>query len=168
MTAKFNPNHNTKTLSIPAEIVEKTALKQAGSISVHGTDAALLLTATEMTPMEMAKAIEMFQVAAASLTDRLEDIGDSLAKYFASVDVLLDGINIFFPNELLRAAGFRMKGPLDIHMDQGQIYIEESEPDDADDPLDHVPDFLVDELENRGIANNILSSVLQMEDRFSE
>ena len=65
---------NADALVIPAEIVSRTSLLEAGDIDAYGTNAALLLLGQEMTPMEIVQAADMLHNAVRGLCDRLKNI----------------------------------------------------------------------------------------------
>ncbi len=162
---------NTDTLVIPAEIVSRTALLKAGDIDAYGTDAALLLLGQEMTPMEIVRAADMLHSAVRGLCDRLKSICQAVPDLNIQVEYSPDGIDIHLPKDVLESAGFRPHTLLDIDIDEGELYIHQTDEgiwDDEEDPLEQTPDFILDVLEDRGVSLDTLARVLQMEEKFHE
>ncbi len=165
---------NADALVIPAEIVSRTSLLEAGDIDAYGTNAALLLLGQEMTPMEIVQAADMLHNAVRGLCDRLKNICQAVQDCSIHVEYAPDGVHISLSKALLESAGFCMNTLLDIDIDDGELYIhqacEEDEENEGeeDDPLEQAPDFLLNIMEDRGVSLDTLGYVLQMEEKFRE
>lgn len=168
MRKTFKPEHCTRSLIIPPEIVGKTELKNADSIDAYGTDAALLLMDEAMTPMEMVKTADMLHTAVMDLVDRLAGIGQTAADFSVEVHYTPDSVSITIPKPLFENAGIPLNTPLTVDVDEGEIYITEAFDGEDDDPLEHVPEYLKDVLGDRGLPPGLLGCLLRMEEKFHE
>lgn len=157
MKTEFAPANIVKGLYIPAAISDSTSLKDASSIGVYACDSTILLLNKKMTPWRLVETIDMLNTVVNDLILRVE----SAAKDFEN-----NCRQIYIPEELLLEAGIQDGAPLDILCDEGEIYITISA--EEDDPLDHLPGFLYEFLDDEGLDHNALRLFLNSEEAVHE
>lgn len=157
MKTKFAPSRINKGLYIPAEISDKTSLKDADSIDVYACDSAILLLDKRLTPWQLVKAVDMLNTVVTELIIRLEKAAHGFEDNCRQICV---------PEELLIEAGILFGAPLDILCDDGEIYITVA--DEEDDALEHLPRFLYEFLDDEGLNHNALRLFMNSEEAIYE
>lgn len=157
MKTEFAPANIVKGLYIPSAISDNTSLKDAASIEVYACDSAILLLDKKLNPWQLVEAVDMLNTAVTELIIRLEKAASSFED---------NCHQIFVPKELLIEAGIPDGAPLDILCDEGEIYITVS--DEEDDPLEHLPRFLYEFLDDEGLDHNALRQFLNSEEAAHE
>lgn len=156
MKIEFTPSPITKGLYIPPELSDKTSLKDADSIDVYACDSAILLLDKKMNPWQLVKAVDMLNTVATSLIMRLRNAARDYEESCRQISV---------PEELLKLADIPFGAPLDISAGDGEIYISVAE---EDDPLEHLPRFLREFLDDEDLDSAALSLFLNSEESIYE
>lgn len=156
MKIEFTPSPITKGLYIPPELSDKTSLKDADSIEVYACNSAMLMLDKKMNPWQLVKAIDMLDAVATSLIMRLKRAARDYEESCRQISV---------PEELLKLADIPFGAPLDISAGDGEIYISIAE---EDDPLEHLPRFLREFLDDEDLDSAALSLFLNSEDTVHE
>lgn len=157
MKTVFAPSPITKGLYIPPEISDNTSLKDAGSIDVYACNSAILLLDKKMNPWQIVEALDMLNTITNALILRIEQA----AREFED-----DCRQICIPQELLDKAGIPDGTPLDILYDDGEIYITVSM--EEDDPLERLPGFLYELLDDDDLDHGALRLFLSSEEPVHE
>ena len=171
MKTSFKPIPADNGLHIPQEFTDKTGLKDAADVDLLCNEGFLLLLDSGLTPMQMAEALQMFDAATRNLITRLELAARKVEKECVQIVHGPDHVHIIFPNSLLAIAGFSPYANLEVEMCNGEIYISEeteSAAGEDDDPLDHVPEYLIKHLAGRGLDLDVLARLFEREEKFYE
>lgn len=156
MKIEFAHSPITKGLYIPSEISDKTSLKDADRIDAYACNSAVLLLDKKMTPWQLVKAVDMLNTVATSLIMRLEKAARDYEESCRQISV---------PEELLKLADIPFGAPLDISAGDGEIYISVAE---EDDPLEHLPRFLREFLDDEDLDSEALRLFLNSEESVHE
>ena len=158
MKTEMKPNSMKKGLELPPELLEKTTLKDAKRITVYGNECGVVMMNEAMTAMQIIRAVDMLNTVTLGLIMRLENAARLHEERCRKIAV---------PEELLDLAGIPRKAPLRICADEGEIYITVADEDD-DDPVDALPSFLRDLLDDRELDFGALRCLLESEELIHE
>lgn len=158
MKTEMKPNSMKKGLELPTELLEKTTLKDAKRITVYGNECGVVMMNEAMTAMQIIRTVDMLNTVTLGLIMRLENAARLHEERCRKIAV---------PEELLDLAGIPRKAPLRICADEGEIYITVADEDD-DDPVDALPSFLRDLLDDRELDFGALRCLLESEELIHE
>ena len=158
MKTEMKPNSMKKGLELPPELLEKTTLKDAKRITVYGNECGVVMMNEAMTAMQIIRAVDMLNTVTLGLIMRLENAARLHEERCRKIAV---------PEELLALAGIPRKAPLRICADDGEIYITVADEDD-DDPVDALPSFLRDLLDDCELDFGVLRCLLESEELIHE
>jgi hypothetical protein len=158
MKTEMKPNSMKKGLELPPELLEKTTLKDAKRITVYGNECGVVMMNEAMTAMQIIRAVDMLNTVTLGLIMRLENAARLHEERCRKIAV---------PEELLDLAGIPRKAPLRICAEEGEIYITVADEDD-DDPVDALPSFLRDLLDDRELDFGALRCLLESEELIHE
>lgn len=158
MKTEMKPNSMKKGLELPPELLEKTTLKDAKRITVYGNECGVVMMNEAMTAMQIIRAVDMLNTVTLGLIMRLENAAKLHEDRCRKIAV---------PEELLDLAGIPRKAPLRICADEGEIYITVADEDD-DDPVDALPSFLRDLLDDCELDFGVLRCLLESEELIHE
>ncbi len=158
MKTEMKPNSMKKGLELPSELLEKTTLKDAKRITVYGNECGVVMMNEAMTAMQIIRAVDMLNTVTLGLIMRLENAAKLHEDRCRKIAV---------PEELLDLAGIPRKAPLRICADEGEIYITVADEDD-DDPVDTLPSFLRDLLDDCELDFGALRCLLESEELIHE
>ncbi len=158
MKTEMKPNSMKKGLELPSELLEKTTLKDAKRITVYGNECGVVMMNEAMTAMQIIRAVDMLNTVTLGLIMRLENAARLHEDRCRKIAV---------PEELLDLAGIPRKAPLRICADEGEIYITVADEDD-DDPVDALPSFLRDLLDDCELDFGVLRCLLESEELIHE
>lgn len=158
MKTEMKPNSMKKGLELPPELLEKTTLKDAKRITVYGNECGVVMMNEAMTAMQIIRTVDMLNTVTLGLIMRLENAARLHEERCRKIAV---------PEELLDLAGIPRKAPLRICADEGEIYITVADEDD-DDPVDALPSFLRDLLDDRELDFGALRCLLESEELIHE
>lgn len=158
MKTEMKPNSMKKGLELPSELLEKTTLKDAKRITVYGNECGVVMMNEAMTAMQIIRAVDMLNTVTLGLIMRLENAARLHEERCRKIAV---------PEELLDLAGIPRKAPLRICADEGEIYITVADEDD-DDPVDTLPSFLRDLLDDCELDFGALRCLLESEELIHE
>ena len=157
MKTEMKGDSAKKGLHIPREIVEKTSLREAKKIHAYGNDSSIVLLAEGMSAWQTIKTVDMLNTVATSLIMRLENAVRTYEEKCRRITV---------PEELLGLAGIPRDAPLEVCADDGELYITVA--DEEDDPVDMLPAFLRDMLEDSDLDFASLRHLLESEEAIHE
>lgn len=158
MKTEMKPNSMKKGLELPPELLEKTTLKDAKRITVYGNECGVVMMNEAMTAMQIIRTVDMLNTVTLGLIMRLENAARLHEERCRKIAV---------PEELLDLAGIPRKSPLRICADEGEIYITVADEED-DDPVDALPSFLRDLLDDRELDFGALRCLLESEELIHE
>lgn len=158
MKTEMKPNSMKKGLELPPELLEKTTLKDAKRITVYGNECGVVMMNEAMTAMQIIRTVDMLNTVTLGLIMRLENAARLHEERCRKIAV---------PEELLDLAGIPRKAPLRICADEGEIYITVADEED-DDPVDALPSFLRDLLDDRELDFGALRCLLESEELIHE
>lgn len=158
MKTEMKPNSMKKGLELPSELLEKTTLKDAKRITVYGNECGVVMMNEAMTAMQIIRTVDMLNTVTLGLIMRLENAARLHEERCRKIAV---------PEELLDLAGIPRKAPLRICADEGEIYITVADEDD-DDPVDALPSFLRDLLDDCELDFGALRCLLESEELIHE
>ena len=158
MKTEMKPNSMKKGLELPSELLEKTTLKDAKRITVYGNECGVVMMNEAMTAMQIIRTVDMLNTVTLGLIMRLENAARLHEERCRKITV---------PEELLDLAGIPRKAPLRICADEGEIYITVADEED-DDPVDALPSFLRDLLDDRELDFGALRCLLESEELIHE
>lgn len=158
MKTEMKPNSMKKGLELPPELLEKTTLKDAKRITVYGNECGVVMMNEAMTAMQIIRAVDMLNTVTLGLIMRLENAARLHEERCRKIAV---------PEELLDLAGIPRKAPLRICAEEGEIYITVADEDD-DDPVDALPSFLRDLLDDCELDFGALRCLLESEELIHE
>ncbi len=158
MKTEMKPNSMKKGLELPPELLEKTTLKDAKRITVYGNECSVVMMNEAMTAMQIIRTVDMLNTVTLGLIMRLENAARLHEERCRKIAV---------PEELLDLAGIPRKAPLRICADEGEIYITVADEED-DDPVDALPSFLRDLLDDRDLDFGALRCLLESEEPIHE
>ncbi len=158
MKTEMKPNSMKKGLELPSELLEKTTLKDAKRITVYGNECGVVMMNEAMTAMQIIRTVDMLNTVTLGLIMRLENAARLHEERCRKIAV---------PEELLDLAGIPRKAPLRICADEGEIYITVADEED-DDPVDALPSFLRDLLDDRELDFGALRCLLESEELIHE
>lgn len=158
MKTEMKPNSMKKGLELPPELLEKTTLKDAKRITVYGNECGVVMMNEAMTAMQIIRTVDMLNTVTLGLIMRLENAARLHEERCRKIAV---------PEELLDLAGIPRKAPLRICADEGEIYITVADEDD-DDPVDALPSFLRDLLDDCELDFGALRCLLESEELIHE
>lgn len=158
MKTEMKPNSMKKGLELPPELLEKTTLKDAKRITVYGNECGVVMMNEAMTAMQIIRTVDMLNTVTLGLIMRLENAARLHEERCRKIAV---------PEELLDLAGIPRKAPLRICADEGEIYITVADEED-DDPVDALPSFLRDLLDDRELDFDALRCLLESEELIHE
>ena len=153
MKTEMKPNSMKKGLELPPELLEKTTLKDAKRITVYGNECGVVMMNEAMTAMQIIRTVDMLNTVTLGLIMRLENAAKLHEDRCRKIAV---------PEELLDLAGIPRKAPLRICADEGEIYITVADEED-DDPVDALPSFLRDLLDDCELDFGALRCLLESE-----
>lgn len=157
MKTEMKPNSMKKGLELPPELLEKTTLKDAKRITVYGNECGVVMMNEAMTAMQIIRAVDMLNTVTLGLIMRLENAARLHEERCRKIAV---------PEELLDLAGIPRKAPLRICAEEGEIYITVA--DEDDDPVDALPSFLRDLLDDCELDFGALRCLLESEELIHE
>lgn len=157
MKTEMKGDSAKKGLHIPREIVEKTSLREAKKIHAYGNDSSIVLLDEGMSAWQTIKTVDMLNTVATSLIMRLENAVRTYEEKCRRITV---------PEELLGLAGIPRDAPLEVCADDGELYITVA--DEEDDPVDMLPAFLRDMLEDSDLDFASLRHLLESEEAIHE
>lgn len=158
MKTEMKPNSMKKGLELPPELLEKTTLKDAKRITVYGNECGVVMMNEAMTAMQIIRTVDMLNTVTLGLIMRLENAARLHEERCRKIAV---------PEELLDLAGIPRKAPLRICAEEGEIYITVADEED-DDPVDALPSFLRDLLDDRELDFGALRCLLESEELIHE
>ena len=158
MKTEMKPNSMKTGLERPSELLEKTTLKDAKRITVYGNECGVVMMNEAMTAMQIIRAVDMLNTVTLGLIMRLENAAKLHEDRCRKIAV---------PEELLDLAGIPRKAPLRICADEGEIYITVADEED-DDPVDALPSFLRDLLDDCELDFGALRCLLESEELIHE
>lgn len=158
MKTEMKPNSMKKGLELPPELLEKTTLKDAKRITVYGNECGVVMMNEAMTAMQIIRTVDMLNTVTLGLIMRLENAARLHEERCRKIAV---------PEELLDLAGIPRKAPLRICADEGEIYITVADEED-DDPVDALPSFLRDLLDDCELDFGALRCLLESEELIHE
>ena len=158
MKTEMKPNSMKKGLELPPELLEKTTLKDAKRITVYGNECGVVMMNEAMTAMQIIRTVDMLNTVTLGLIMRLENAARLHEERCRKIAV---------PEELLDLAGIPRKAPLHICAEEGEIYITVADEDD-DDPVDALPSFLRDLLDDCELDFGALRCLLESEELIHE
>lgn len=158
MKTEMKPNSMKKGLELPSELLEKTTLKDAKRITVYGNECGVVMMNEAMTAMQIIRTVDMLNTVTLGLIMRLENAARLHEERCRKIAV---------PEELLDLAGIPRKAPLHICAEEGEIYITVADEDD-DDPVDALPSFLRDLLDDCELDFGALRCLLESEELIHE
>ena len=158
MKTEMKPNSMKKGLELPSELLEKTTLKDAKRITVYGNECGVVMMNEAMSAMQIIRTVDMLNTVTLGLIMRLENAARLHEERCRKIAV---------PEELLDLAGIPRKAPLRICADEGEIYITVADEDD-DDPVDALPSFLRDLLDDCELDFGALRCLLESEELIHE
>lgn len=158
MKTEMKPNSMKKGLELPPELLEKTTLKDAKRITVYGNECGVVMMNEAMTAMQIIRTVDMLNTVTLGLIMRLENAARLHEERCRKIAV---------PEELLDLAGIPRKAPLRICAEEGEIYITVADEDD-DDPVDMLPSFLRDLLDDCELDFGALRCLLESEELIHE
>ena len=158
MKTEMKPNSMKKGLELPSELLEKTTLKAAKRITVYGNECGVVMMNEAMTAMQIIRTVDMLNTVTLGLIMRLENAARLHEERCRKIAV---------PEELLDLAGIPRKAPLHICAEEGEIYITVADEDD-DDPVDALPSFLRDLLDDCELDFGALRCLLESEELIHE
>ena len=158
MKTEMKPNSMKKGLELPSELLEKTTLKDAERITVYGNECGVVMMNEAMTAMQIIRTVDMLNTVTLGLIMRLENAARLHEERCRKIAV---------PEELLDLAGIPRKAPLRICAEEGEIYITVADEDD-DDPVDTLPSFLRDLLDDCELDFGALRCLLESEELIHE
>ncbi len=158
MKTEMKPNSMKKGLELPPELLEKTTLQDAKRITVYGNECSVVMMNEAMTAMQIIRTVDMLNTVTLGLIMRLENAARLHEERCRKIAV---------PEELLDLAGIPRKAPLRICADEGEIYITVADEED-DDPVDALPSFLRDLLDDRELDFGALRCLLESEELIHE
>ena len=158
MKTEMKPNSMKKGLELPPELLEKTTLKDAKRITVYGNECGVVMMNEAMTAMQIIRTVDMLNTVTLGLIMRLENAARLHEERCRKIAV---------PEELLDLAGIPRKAPLCICADEGEIYITVADEED-DDPVDALPSFLRDLLDDCELDFGALRCLLESEELIHE
>lgn len=158
MKTEMKPNSMKKGLELPSELLEKTTLKDAKRITVYGNECGVVMMNEAMTAMQIIRTVDMLNTVTLGLIMRLENAARLHEERCRKIAV---------PEELLDLAGIPRKAPLRICADEGEIYITVADEED-DDPVDALPSFLRDLLDDCELDFGALRCLLESEELIHE
>ncbi len=158
MKTEMKPNSMKKGLELPPELLEKTTLKDAKRITVYGNECGVVMMNEAMTAMQIIRTVDMLNTVTLGLIMRLENAARLHEERCRKIAV---------PEELLDLAGILRKAPLRICAEEGEILITVADEDD-DDPVDALPSFLRDLLEDCELDFGALRCLLESEELIHE
>ena len=158
MKTEMKPNSMKKGLELPPELLEKTTLKDAKRITVYGNECGVVMMNEAMTAMQIICTVDMLNTVTLGLIMRLENAARLHEERCRKIAV---------PEELLDLAGIPRKAPLRICAEEGEIYITVADEDD-DDPVDALPSFLRDLLDDCELDFGALRCLLESEELIHE
>ena len=158
MKTEMKPNSMKKGLELPSELLEKTTLKDAKRITVYGNECGVVMMNEAMTAMQIIRTVDMLNTVTLGLIMRLENAARLHEERCRKIAL---------PEELLDLAGIPRKAPLRICAEEGEIYITVADEDD-DDPVDALPSFLRDLLDDRELDFGALRCLLESEELIHE
>lgn len=158
MKTEMKPNSMKKGLELPPELLEKTTLKDAKRITVYGNECGVVMMNEAMTAMQIIRTVDMLNTVTLGLIMRLENAARLHEERCRKIAV---------PEELLDLAGIPRKAPLRICADEGEIYITVADEED-NDPVDALPSFLRDLLDDRELDFGALRCLLESEELIHE
>lgn len=158
MKTEMKPNSMKKGLELPPELLEKTTLKDAKRITVYGNECGVVMMNEAMTAMQIIRTVDMLNTVTLGLIMRLENAARLHEERCRKIAV---------PEELLDLAGIPRKAPLRICAEEGEIYITVADEDD-DDPVDALPSFLRDLLDDCELDFGALRCLLESEELIHE
>ena len=158
MKTEMKPNSMKKGLELPPELLEKTTLKDAKRITVYGNECGVVMMNEAMTAMQIIRTVDMLNTVTLGLIMRLENAARLHEERCRKIAV---------PEELLDLAGIPRKAPLRICAEEGEIYITVADEDD-DDPVDALPSFLRDLLDDCELDFGVLRCLLESEELIHE
>ena len=158
MKTEMKPNSMKTGLELPSELLEKTTLKDAKRITVYGNECGVVMMNEAMTAMQIIRAVDMLNTVTLGLIMRLENAARLHEERCRKIAV---------PEELLDLAGIPRKAPLRICAEEGEIYITVADEDD-DDPVDALPSFLRDLLDDCELDFGALRCLLESEELIHE
>lgn len=157
MKTEMKPNSMKKGLELPPELLEKTTLKDAKRITVYGNECGVVMMNEAMTAMQIIRTVDMLNTVTLGLIMRLENAARLHEERCRKIAV---------PEELLDLAGIPRKAPLRICAEEGEIYITVA--DEDDDPVDALPSFLRDLLDDCELDFGALRCLLESEELIHE
>lgn len=158
MKTEMKPNSMKKGLELPSELLEKTTLKDAERITVYGNECGVVMMNEAMTAMQIIRTVDMLNTVTLGLIMRLENAARRHEERCRKINV---------PEQLLDLAGIPRKAPLRICADEGEIYITVADEED-DDPVDALPSFLRDLLDDCELDFGALRCLLESEELIHE
>ena len=158
MKTEMKPNSMKKGLELPSELLEKTTLKDTERITVYGNECGVVMMNEAMTAMQIIRTVDMLNTVTLGLIMRLENAARLHEERCRKIAV---------PEELLDLAGIPRKAPLRICADEGEIYITVADEED-DDPVDALPSFLRDLLDDCELDFGALRCLLESEELIHE
>ena len=158
MKTEMKPNSMKKGLELPPELLEKTTLKDAKRITVYGNECGVVMMNEAMTAMQIIRTVDMLNTVTLGLIMRLENAARLHEERCRKIAV---------PEELLDLAGIPRKAPLRICAEEGEIYITVADEED-DDPVDALPSFLRDLLDDCELDFGALRCLLESEELIHE
>ena len=158
MKTEMKPNSMKKGLELPPELLEKTTLKDAKRITVYGNECGVVMMNEAMTAMQIIRTVDMLNTVTLGLIMRLENAARLHEERCRKIAV---------PEELLDLAGIPRKAPLRICADEGEIYITVAD-EEGDDPVDALPSFLRDLLDDSELDFGALRCLLESEELIHE
>ena len=158
MKTEMKPNSMKTGLELPSELLEKTTLKDAKRITVYGNECGVVMMNEAMTAMQIIRTVDMLNTVTLGLIMRLENAARLHEDRCRKIAV---------PEELLDLAGISRKAPLRICAEEGEIYITVADEDD-DDPVDALPSFLRDLLDDCELDFGALRCLLESEELIHE
>ena len=158
MKTEMKPNSMKTGLELPSELLEKTTLKDAKRITVYGNECGVVMMNEAMTAMQIIRTVDMLNTVTLGLIMRLENAAKLHEDRCRKIAV---------PEELLDLAGIPRKTPLRICADEGEIYITVADEED-DDPVDALPSFLRDLLDDCELDFGALRCLLESEELIHE
>ena len=172
MKTEMKPNSMKKGLELPSELLEKTTLKDAKRITVYGNECGVVMMNEAMTAMQIIRTVDMLNTVTLGLirtVDMLNTVTLGLIMRLENAARLHEERcrKIAVPEELLDLAGIPRKAPLHICAEEGEIYITVADEDD-DDPVDALPSFLRDLLDDCELDFGALRCLLESEELIHE
>jgi bifunctional DNA-binding transcriptional regulator/antitoxin component of YhaV-PrlF toxin-antitoxin module len=157
MTIKLRNKPVIEGLHIPEEVLEKTSLKNAESISVYTNECSIVMMDEAMTALQIIRTVDMLNTVATGLIMRLETAARQHEEKCRRINI---------PEELLEMSGIPKGAPLDICVREGELYISVLE--DEDDPAEALPSYLRDIFDDSSLDFGVLRHLLESEEIIHE